>query len=220
MIRAVLFDLDGTLADSLADIADAMNRALRLHGLPGWRTDEYRMLVGNGARVLARRCVRGRQDLAHAVLTDYQDWYERHCLDKTGPYPGIPELVRSLAEEGILCCVLSNKPDADTKRVVAHCLPDASFACVRGQREGTPLKPDPAAALAVADGIGVRPAEMLCVGDSAVDMELARAAGMPSAGACWGFRGPRELEENGALFLAEKPSDVLGAVHALRLSGT
>lgn len=217
MIRAVLFDLDGTLTDTLADIADAMNRSLRLHGLPTWETEEYRLLVGNGARVLASRSVRDRQDLAEAVLADYQRWYETHCLVRTKPYPGIPELLRALTDSGILCCVLSNKPDADTGHVVAHYFPDIPFACVRGQREGVPVKPDPAAALAIAAGIGVRPEEVLYLGDSEVDMTCARAAGMLPVGACWGFRGARELRESGAAFLAETPGDVLDlTLHSLR----
>ncbi|MBQ6174601.1 MAG: HAD family hydrolase [Clostridia bacterium] len=211
MIRAALFDLDGTLTDTLTDISGAMNRALRLHGLPEWPREAYRMLVGNGARVLASRCVRERQDLAEAVLKDYQEWYGRHSLVATQPYPGIAELLRGLADRGIALCVLSNKPDADTKRVVGHFFPETAFACVRGQRPGVPVKPDPTAALAIAAELGFEPGEFLYVGDSGVDMTCANAAGMRAVGACWGYRSAEELLENGAARLARTPADVLSA---------
>ena len=209
MVRAVLFDLDGTLTDTLTDIGRAMNRALRLHGLPEWPLDAYRMMVGNGARVLAHRSVGERQDLAEDVLRDYQHWYERHNLEATRPYPGIKEMLRGLSDHGIPLCVLSNKPDADTRRVVAHFFPETAFACVRGQRPGVPVKPDPTAALAIAAELGVNPGEVLYLGDSGVDMTCARAAGMLPVGACWGFRSREELLESGAADLAETPDRVL-----------
>ena len=115
MIQAVLFDLDGTLTNTIDDIATAMNRALRLHGLPGWETKEYCYLVGNGAKILAQRAVRDRQDLADAVQAEYQAYYEKHTQVKTQPYDGIPELLHALAERGLKLAVLSNKPAADTK---------------------------------------------------------------------------------------------------------
>ena len=120
MTQAVLFDLHGTLTDTLADIASAMNRALRLHGLPEYTVREYRYLVGNGAKVLARRAVRERQELAEAVLRDYQAWYETHNFVSTKPFPGVPELLRALQARGLKLCVLSNKPDADTRHVAPH----------------------------------------------------------------------------------------------------
>ena len=136
MIQAVLFDLDGTLTNTIDDIATAMNRALRLHGLPGWETKEYCYLVGNGAKILAQRAVRDRQDLADAVQAEYQAYYEKHTQVKTQPYDGIPELLHALAERGLKLAVLSNKPDADTKNVISHFFPDVPFSVVRGQVEG------------------------------------------------------------------------------------
>ncbi len=211
-VRAVLFDLDGTLTNTLQDIADAMNRALALHGLPGWETDEYKYLVGNGARILAQRAVRERQDLSEAVLADYQAWYETHALVTTRPYPGIPELLAELQRQGIPLCVLSNKPDADTKHVVAHFFPGIRFACVRGQLPGVPVKPDPGAALVIARQMAVNPGDFLYLGDTAVDMTCARQAGMRPVGVLWGFRKKTELLESGAEFLIREPMDLIPAL--------
>ena len=143
MYKAVLFDLDGTLTDTLRDIADAMNRALRLHDLPEFAVEDYKYLVGNGAKKLAERAVRDRLDLQMAVLRDYQAYYETHNLVTTKPYEGIPELLAALADRGLKLCVLSNKPHADTCHVVSHFFPQIPFAAVRGQMEGVPVKPDP-----------------------------------------------------------------------------
>ena len=214
-VRAVLFDLDGTLTNTLQDIADAMNRALALHGLPGWETDAYRYLVGNGALILARRAVRDRQDLEEAVLRDYQAWYETHALECTRPYPGIPELLAALQQRSIPLCVLSNKPDADTRNVVAHFFPGIRFACVRGQLPGVPVKPDPGAALAIAKQTGIIPGDFLYLGDTAVDMTCARVAGMRPVGVLWGFREEKELRESGAEFLIREPTDLLPMLSGL-----
>ena len=209
MYKAVLFDLDGTLTDTLADIADAMNRALRLHDLPEWPVEAYRYLVGNGARVLAQRCVRDRQELAESVRQAYQAWYEKHNLVRTRPYEGVPELLHALHERGVRLAVFSNKPDADTKAVVRHFFPEIPFAVVRGQVEGVPVKPDPTGALAVADEMGLAPGDFLYLGDTAVDMECALAAGMHPVGALWGFRTEEELRQSGAEHLARQPGDLL-----------
>ena len=209
MFRAVLFDLDGTLTDTLSDIACAMNRALRLHGLPEWPVDAYRYLVGNGAKVLSERCVRERQELAPAVRADYQAYYEQHNLVRTRPYDGVPEMLRALAEAGMTLAVLSNKPDADTKNIVRHFFPDIPFSVVRGQVEGVPVKPDPAGAIAVAREMGVAPGDFLYLGDTAVDMRCALAAGMHPVGALWGFRTAEELRDNGAEALVQQPGELL-----------
>lgn len=209
MYKGVLFDLDGTLTDTLADIADTMNRALRLYGLPEWPLEAYRYLVGDGAKVLSERCVRERQELAPAVRETYQAYYQEHNLVKTKPYEGIPEMLAALAGMGLPLAVLSNKPDADTKRVVAHFFPEIPWAVVRGQVEGVPVKPDPAGALAVAAEMQLQPGDFLYLGDTAVDMKTALAAGMHPVGARWGFRTAQELRDSGAAFVAETPQDVL-----------
>ena len=213
-MRAVLFDLDGTLTNTLTDIANAMNRALRLHGLPEWETDEYKLLVGNGARILTQRAVRNRQDLADAVQADYQAWYETHSLETTRAYEGVPELLQGLHQRGLALCVLSNKPDADTRQVVAHYFPEIRFDCVQGQIPGVPVKPDPAAALSIAERMGVPPAEFLCLGDSGVDMDCAVRAGITGVGVLWGFRGEEELRRSGARCVIHAPGELLSLLDA------
>lgn len=209
MIRAVLFDLDGTLTNTLDDIADAMNRSLRLHGLPEWPVDAYRYLVGDGAKKLAERAVRERQELALSVQREYQAYYQEHTRVKTKPYDGVPELLRALQVRGVPMAVFSNKPDADTKNVVAHFFPEIRWTVVRGQVEGVPVKPDPAGALAVAKALGVLPADVLYLGDTSTDMHCALNAGMHPVGALWGFRTEAELRESGAEKLAAHPQDIL-----------
>jgi phosphoglycolate phosphatase len=209
MYKAVLFDLDGTLTDTLEDISVAMNRALRLHGLPEWPREDYRYLVGNGARVLAQRCVRERQELAENVRQTYQAYYQAHNLVRTRPYDGVPELLRALAAQGMKLAVLSNKPDADTVRVVRHFFPDVPFAVVRGQREGVPVKPDPAGAVEIAAQLEISPGDFLYLGDTDVDMTCARAAGMHPVGVLWGFRTEEELRRSGAEHIIGAPDELL-----------
>ena len=213
MIRGVLFDLDGTLTYTLQDIADAMNRALRLHGLPEWTLDEYRYLVGDGAKILAQRAVRERQELALSVQKEYQAYYETHTQVTSRPYEGVPEMLHALQERGLKLAVFSNKPDADTKNVVSYYFPDVQWSVVRGQVEGVPVKPDPAGALAAAKGMGLSPEEILYLGDTATDMGCAVNAGMYPVGALWGFRTREELEESGAKVILDHPMDILAALN-------
>ena len=212
MVRAVLFDLDGTLTNTLEDIADAMNRSLRLHGLPEWPLDAYRYLVGDGAKKLAERAVRDRQELALSVQQEYQAYYQEHTRVKTQPSDGVPEMLRALQDKGLKLAVFSNKPDADTKNVVAHFFPDIPWAAVRGQIEGVPVKPDPTGALAVAEALQIPPAEFLYLGDTATDMHCAVNAGMLPIGALWGFRTAEELQSSGARQLVQHPMDVLSCL--------
>ena len=207
--RAVVFDLDGTLTNTLRDIAAAMNRSLRMHGLPEHPVDAYRYLVGNGAKKLAERAVGERLDMQVAVLRDYQAHYEQHTRDTTKPYDGIPELLAGLTQRGMMLCVLSNKPHADTLNVVRYFFPQTPFRVIRGQMEGVPVKPDPAGALAIAEEIGAQPRECLYLGDTSVDMETATRAGMTPVGVLWGFRDEKELRESGARLLLRHPTELL-----------
>ena len=209
MYKAVLFDLDGTLTDTLQDIAAAMNRALRLHGLMEFAVEDYRYLVGDGAKKLAERAVRGRLELKGAVLRDYQAYYETHNLVTTRPYDGVPELLSALEARGMKLCVLSNKPHADTCHVVRHFFPQVSFCVVRGQMEGVPVKPDPTGALQVAREAQLPPYSFLYLGDTSVDMICAKNAGMHSVGVTWGFRTADELQAAGAGLLISRPLQLL-----------
>jgi phosphoglycolate phosphatase len=208
--RAVLFDLDGTLADTLADLANATNHALAARGCPTHPLAAYRYFVGDGAHNLCLRVLPAdRQHLADDVLRLMRTHYEAHCFDETRLYPGIPELVAALHGRGLKLVVLSNKPDAFTKRMIEHYFRPSPFDIVRGQTANVPLKPDPTAARQIAAELGIPPAQWLYLGDTNTDMRTAHNAGMCAVGVLWGFRERAELVESGAEHLVATPEDVL-----------
>lgn len=207
---AVVFDLDGTLVDTLADIGHAMNAALAALGQPGHPFEAYRGFIGEGVRRLAERALPpGRGDLVDAATAEFRRVYGEHLLDRTRPYPGVPELLDGLVAAGVPLAVLSNKPDPATRRIVESLFARWPFAEIGGERPGVPRKPDPAAALAIADALGVAPARCLFVGDSGIDVATARAAGMVAVGAGWGFRGADELRAAGADVVLGAPPELL-----------
>ena len=209
-VRAVLFDLDGTLADSLADLATATNGALTQLGCPTHPVESYRYMVGDGARELCARALPpDKQGLQDEILRRMRQHYDRHCFDLTKLYAGIPELISALAERRHRLAVLSNKPDDFTKRMIAHYFQPSPFAVVRGQLPNVPLKPNPTAARQIAQDIGIPPAHWLYLGDTNTDMRTACAAGMHAVGVLWGFRDRHELVESGAEHIVAKPEDVL-----------
>lgn len=207
---AVLFDLDGTLADTLDDIADAVNHALALHGLPIHPREKYRLLVGEGVdRLVERALPADRRDLHDPLLAAIRDHYIEHMLDKTVPYEGVPEMLDALAARGIAMAVLSNKPSVATERIVDELFGRWSFAAVVGQTPDVPHKPDPGSALDIARRVGVPPERCLYLGDTSTDMETAVAAGMYPVGALWGFRDRDELVAHGARAVIERPHDLV-----------
>lgn len=213
MTRGVLFDLDGTLLDTLEDIGGSVNRVLARRHLPVHPIAAYRDFVGDGARVLIQRALpEGRRDEATVRdgLTEYREVYARHWNESTRPYDGIPDLLDALSERALKLGILSNKPHDMTRRCVAHYLARWSFAAVLGQREEVARKPDPSGALEAARLMGLHPADILYVGDTATDMETAAAAGMFSVGVTWGFRPEAELRAHGARAVAHHPSEILG----------
>lgn len=206
---AVIFDLDGTLADTLDDIAAAMNHALALHGLPAHAPAAYRRFIGEGVTRLAEQA--GGVDAPVGALTRaFKDYYAEHLLDASKPYPGVVELLHALAEESVPMSVLSNKPDEATRRIVETLFPRVRFRGVMGQRPGIPRKPDPGAALELASSMGNAPERCLFVGDSGVDMQTAARAGQWGVGVLWGFRSAAELASAGAKSLIERPANLLG----------
>jgi phosphoglycolate phosphatase len=208
--HAVLFDLDGTLADSLADLANATNWALTQLGCATHPLENYRYFVGDGARQLCARALPAdKQNLVDDTLRLMRERYDAHCFDLTKLYAGIPELIASLAERHFRLAVLSNKPDVFTKRMITHYFNPSPFAIVRGQLPNVPLKPDPTAALQIAQELGVPPAQWLYLGDTNTDMQTARGAGMHAVGVLWGFRDREELVESGAEHIMAKPQEVL-----------
>ena len=221
---AAIFDLDGTLVDSLADIAAAMNWALAHHGLPTHPEAAYRDFVGEGVRELVRRSAglapaAARLEapgpeaaLQAALLESYRGHYAAHLLDRTRPFPGMPDLLARLAGGGVRLGVLSNKADAFTRQLVEALFPGQAFGAVYGERPGVARKPDPAAALALAAELGVAPGACAFVGDTPVDMKTARAAGMHAVGVTWGFRGAEELRAHGAQALASGADELWQAL--------
>ena len=211
--EAVLFDLDGTLLDTLEDLADATNRALARSGFPAHPLDAYRYFVGDGMRNLILRTLpEGQRDeeMLAKTIEAFQEEYGRNWADKTRPYEGVPELLDALAERGVPMAILSNKPDEFTKLCVGRLLPRWRFRAVQGVSETNPKKPDPTGALAIAERLGVAPAEVLYVGDTNTDMKTANAAGMFAVGVTWGFRPASELLAHGARALLAAPGELVG----------
>src|SRR5579859_3597638 len=205
-LRAVLFDLDGTLADSLADLANATNWALAELGCRTHSVESYRFRVGDGARELCARALPAdKQGLVDEAVRRMRQHYDQHCFDMTKLYAGIPELILGLSERHYSLAVFSNKPDDFTKRMIAHYFKTSPFSIVRGQLPNVPLKPDPTAALQIAQELGIPPAHWLYLGDTNTDMRTARGAGMEAVGVLWGFRDRAELVESGATHIVAKP---------------
>jgi phosphoglycolate phosphatase len=205
-----IFDLDGTLADSVADIAAAMNWALAHHGLPVHPEHAYLSFVGEGVRELVRRAAGPEREVLHApVLESYLGYYAEHLLERTRPFPGVERMLEQLAAGGTRLAVLSNKSDAFTRQLVSALFPRHAFGAVYGERPGVPRKPDPSAALALAAQLGVAPAACAFVGDTPVDMKTAQAAGMHAVGVTWGFRGEAELRLYGAQAIAHDAGELL-----------
>ena len=208
----VIFDLDGTLVDTLEDIGDAMDRVLAREGAPGHTYGEYRYLIGHGIRNLVTEALPAELRSDERVARCYErmiDDYGANSLVKTRPYEGVPELVRGLRAGGVPLAIHSNKSDALTHDIVAALLDPEDFVAVHGARPDAPLKPDPAVALAIAARFGLPPARVGYLGDSLVDMRTATAAGMLPVGASWGFRTCEELVESGAAVVIDAPLDLL-----------
>ncbi len=210
---AVLFDLDGTLLDTLDDLGDSMNAVLQSLGFPSHPLSAYKKFVGDGVQNLVRRALpqdlRSDEGLLAETVPKMRAEYARRWKDKTHPYDGVPELLEGLAARGVKMAVLSNKPHPATVEVVGHFFAPGQFDAVVGARPGVPIKPDPGAALEVCRVLSLAPASFLYLGDTDTDMQTALAAGMFPVGAVWGFRTAEELRRTGARALAAHPVDVL-----------
>lgn len=197
MKKLVIFDLDGTLLNTIADLAQSTNHALAELGYPVHDEDSYRQRVGNGINKLFERALPEGEKTEENVLRMRQafiPYYNIHNADRSLPYPGIPALLQHLQQKGIRLAVASNKYQAATSKLIAHYFPDINFAAVLGQRDGIPVKPDPAIVHDILRVCPVPPADVLYVGDSAVDMQTAINARVTSCGVTWGFRPRAELE--------------------------
>ncbi len=210
--RCALFDLDGTLVNSLDDIADSMNGVLREHGFPEHSVFEYKDMIGHGITHLVREALpagKRNDELVAGCYAEMVGAYRENCTNKTRPYEGITELLAGLASRGIRTAVLSNKADELTAEVVRTLFPGFRFEVVLGSVAGRPRKPDPAGALEISRRLEAAPADFVYVGDTDVDMKTANSAGMYAVGALWGFRSREELLESGARYLLNRPGDLM-----------
>jgi phosphoglycolate phosphatase len=212
MKKAVLFDLDGTLADTIEDLAGAVNRTLSRRKLPEHDFSLFKLMVGDGFRNLVTRALPENlrnDEYIESTRAEAAAEYADRCLERTRPYPGIPELLEALTERRVRFAVISNKPDSLSKKVIAGLFPSVGFAIVRGELAEFPRKPDPGSALDLCARLGVKPDETLYLGDSGVDMKTAKAAGFFALGALWGFRTEQELRDSGADALLATPLELL-----------
>ncbi len=211
-IAAAIFDLDGTLLDTLDDLADSMNQALAENGQPTHPQEAFRYFVGNGLMDLVRRTLpedkRTDEVFLDQVTTSYRAAYASRWHNKSQAYPGVHAMLRRLQAKGFPMAVLSNKPQHFTELCIRHFFPDIHFHPLLGQRAEVARKPDPAAAFEIATSLGLTPAAIAFVGDTDTDMHTATNAGMQPIGVAWGFRPREELLETGALRVVETPEEL------------
>ena len=212
MYKVFIFDLDGTLLDTLQDLANAVNYALRRHGMPEHSIDDVRRFVGNGVRLLMERAVpngAGNPQFEAAFAT-FRQYYMEHSLDTTRPYDGIPELLRALKQRGCRLAVVSNKMMAATQELCAHFFPEIEVAIGEHEAEGIRKKPAPDTVCEALRQLGCDKQGAVYVGDSDVDIMTARNSGLPCVSVLWGFRDRQFLTAHGATTFVSHPSELLG----------
>lgn len=210
--EAVIFDLDGTLVNSLEDIANSLNAVLEKHNFPTYDIHTYKQLVGKGLRNLVRDALpetQRNEQLIAACFNEMYELYQNTCTNKTKPYTGISDLLHELVVNGIKIAVLSNKADELTKKIVLTLFPDIHFEFIVGMTDEVKRKPDPQGAVQISKGLEIQPDKILFVGDTGIDMQTASNSGMHAAGVLWGFRTKEELIQNGAKYTFEHPIELL-----------
>lgn len=209
--QLVIFDLDGTLINTIDDLGHAVNAALESNGFPSHSIDAYRSMVGNGVRKLVERALpqeNRNDDTVRRILCDFKTYYNNHLHDYSTPYPGIHALLKQLTAAGTDVAVASNKYESAVSQLISFFFPDIRFAAVCGNIEGVPPKPDPSIVFRVLTKRPTPKSDVLYCGDSAVDMETARRAGVESVGVAWGFRPVRELTGAYADHIAESAEEI------------
>jgi len=209
--KAVIFDLDGTLLDTLQDLGDSVNRVLEMYNFPLHTLEEYRLIIGNGAKNLIETSFPKdtSPELIDEALSNFKNTYRDHFIDKTRPYEGICDMLTELYKCGIKISVCSNKHNDAVITLVNLLMPKDIFVCIHGERAGIPRKPDPTSAFDIAREMGVSTQETVYVGDSMVDMQTGKNAGMLPVGVLWGFRSKKELMDHGAVVLLSNPSELM-----------
>lgn len=218
MIKLCIFDLDGTVLDTVHTIAYYGNLALSKNGIEPIDDGEYNYFAGNGAVNLVKRMLRFRDALTDAVFeqvfADYNAAYNADTTYLTAPFDGITETLNAIKARGIKIAILSNKPHFATCGVITSLFGERYFDCVYGQREGVPIKPDPTAVYQVIEEMNVKPEDCLYIGDTGTDMETGKNAKLRTVGVLWGFRDKEELLQNGTDFIIEKPCQLLDCINA------
>lgn len=207
--KLALFDLDGTVLNTLEDLTDATNAALAMHGYSSHDADAIRSFVGNGIEILIRRALPRGTDEAkmHTVLEDFKKYYGAHCADKTRPYPGVPDMLCALRAAGVKTAVVSNKADFAVKTLAERYF-TGLFDMAVGEREGIARKPAPDSVLEIMRALEVAPAECVYIGDSDVDVQTAKNAGVDGIFVTWGFRSAACLKKEGAAMLVDDVSEL------------
>lgn len=212
MIKMAVFDLDGTLVDSLTDLAESVNKGLKAANLPQHPVSAFRRFVGDGRVVMVKRAMGSQssdRQLFEKVVAVFNSEYQLHCNDNTAAYNGCAEMLKALSDVGIMTAVLSNKPDEFVGRILNKVYPDHRFTEAWGQKPQYPCKPDGASLHAMLALHNVAPDECVYIGDSNVDVYTAQNAGVRMAGVSWGFRGRAELAGAGAPFVADTAGELL-----------
>ncbi len=212
MKKLIIFDLDGTLINTIADLAQSTNHALQALGYPTHEEAAYSFMVGNGINKLLERALPEAEKSEENVLRMRQafiPYYNLHNADKSRPYAGIPELLKQLQAAGIQIAVASNKYQQATERLIPHYFPDIRFSAILGQRDGIPVKPDPAIVYDILSTTHIAKEDVLYVGDSGVDMQTALNAGVTACGVTWGFRPRSELEAFHPAYIVDKAEEIL-----------
>lgn len=215
MKKLVIFDLDGTLLNTIEDLGQAANYALERNGYATHSMASYPYFVGNGVRRLVTRVLPedARDDEnVDRVLGDFMKYYDEHCIDYTKPYNGMPELLQDLRDMGVMMAVASNKYQQAVSKIIPHYFPDINFIAIEGQKDGVNVKPDPSIVFSILAQARVPKADALYIGDSGVDMETARRACIDSVGVTWGFRSKKELVEYQADVIVNNPVNIVGIV--------